>query len=370
VRRAIGGTGPRWTARAGLLAVIAGVAVVVAVVGFTRSVDVLFDTPAQWGANFDAVVRAEDDSRSEADTIAAVQGDAEIAAAAVVEQLTVSARRPSGSEAAYPLLTVEAVKGGVDQLLFDGLPLTADDEAIVGPAVLDDLGLDVGDDLHIETPTGEHTLRIAGRAAVYGIDRIDNGIAVTRAGGRAIGMEDDDFAVALVRFAPGVDVGDKIDALSERFGAAEPVTPPGSVDNLDELGSLPSVLAVAVAALGLFAGGVAVVVGTKRSRRELWTLRAVGAVGRQIAGTAFFHVLTIAAVGVVVGLPVGVAMGRTAYLAVASGIGAIARPVVPLAAIAAVGIGVLLIAVLLSFPAVRAARSGSMHGADDSLSTR
>jgi ABC-type lipoprotein release transport system permease subunit len=370
VRRALGGTGPRWTARAGFVAVVAGVAVIVAVVGFTRSVDVLFETPAQWGANFQAVVRAETDTRSEDDTIGALQGDAEIEAAAVVEQFTVSARRPGGSEAAYPLLTVEAVKGGVDQLLFDGLPLAADDEAIVGPAVLEDLGLDVGDDLRIETPTGEHTLRIAGETAVYGIDRIDNGIAVTRAGARAIGMEDDDFAMALVRFAPGVAAGDKTQALSEQFGDAEPVPPPGSVDNLDELGSLPSVLAAAVAALGLFAGGVAVVVGTKRSRRELWTLRAVGAVRRQIAGTVFFHTLTIAAVGVVVGLPVGVAMGRTVYLAVASGIGAIARPVVPMGAIAAVGIGVVLIAALLSLPALRTARSGSPQSVDDGLPGR
>ena len=359
VRRAFGGGGPRWTARAGLLAVTAGVAVVAAVLGFTRSIEVLLDSPGQWGATFDAMVQAGLDEESQRDRIAALQADSEIEAAALVEQSSVTARRPGGSEAAYPLLALEPFKGGLDQLVADGMPLSADDEAIVGSAVLEDLELEVGDDLRIETPTGEHSLRIAGETAVYGTDRIDDGIAVTRAGARAIGAADDNDAVLIVRFAPGVDADAKIGALADEFDLAQPVARPGSVDNLDELGSLPLVLAIAVAGLGVFAGAVAVVIGTNRSRRELSTLRAVGAVRRQIAGTVFAHALTIAVIGVVVGLPLGIALGRSVYLAVASGIGAIARPEVPLAGIAVVGVGTLLIAlVMASVPAVRVARAG------------
>jgi ABC-type antimicrobial peptide transport system permease subunit len=147
---------------------------------------------------------------------------------------------------------------------------------------------------------------------------------------------------------------------------AQLVARPGSVDNLDELGPLPLVLATAVAGLGVLAGALALVVGTNRSRRELSTLRAVGAVRRQLLATVFGHALTVAAVGVVLGLPLGIALGRSVYLAVASDVGAIARPVVPVVGIAAVCAATVLIASLVAtVPAVRVAAACRHEGSED-----
>ncbi len=92
---------------------------------------------------------------------------------------------------------------------------------------------------------------------------------------------------------------------------------------------------VALASLLAVTMGIALVLGTavatRGRRRELALLRALGCVGRQLRATVRWQSLTVVAVGLGVGIPVGLASGRIAYRAFASGIGVRPDPVVSVA---------------------------------------
>ena len=75
----------------------------------------------------------------------------------------------------------------------------------------------------------------------------------------------------------------------------------------------------------------------------------------QLAATVGFHALALALIGLVVGVPLGIALGRAVYLVVVDGIGAIARPEVPPGGIALLVAGAVVTALVIALlPALRA----------------
>ena len=97
-----------------------------------------------------------------------------------------------------------------------------------------------------------------------------------------------------------------------------------------------------------------------RSRREIGLLKALGFVKSQVGATVCWQASTVALVGIVVGVPLGVAGGRAVWRAFATNLGAVPVSVVPVEVMAALGAGVLVVANLLALaPAVAAARSKS-----------
>jgi predicted lysophospholipase L1 biosynthesis ABC-type transport system permease subunit len=113
-------------------------------------------------------------------------------------------------------------------------------------------------------------------------------------------------------------------------------------------------LLVAAAVVGL---ALAVVVSVRSRRRELAILRALGFTGRQLRTSVRVQALATMAVALVVGVPIGVALGRLAWRAFAVQLGVAAGPVVPLGWVAvtvAGGLGIALAAAAL--PARAAAR--------------
>jgi hypothetical protein len=133
-----------------------------------------------------------------------------------------------------------------------------------------------------------------------------------------------------------------------------PVRPAEIVD-ADRMRSVPLLaggLLVAAAALGL---GLAVVVSVRSRRRELAILRALGFTGRQLRDSVRVQALATTTVALVIGLPVGVALGRLAWRAFAQQLGVAAGPVVPLVWIAATIAGALAIALLAAALPARSA---------------
>jgi ABC-type antimicrobial peptide transport system permease subunit len=87
-------------------------------------------------------------------------------------------------------------------------------------------------------------------------------------------------------------------------------------------------------------------------------LKALGFVKGQVGATVCWQASTVALVGIIVGLPLGVALGQAVWRAFATNLGAVPVPVVPVEVVAALGVGVLVVANLLALaPAVVAARS-------------
>jgi ABC-type antimicrobial peptide transport system permease subunit len=95
-----------------------------------------------------------------------------------------------------------------------------------------------------------------------------------------------------------------------------------------------------------------------RRRPENALLMALGFVRRQTATVVFYQASAVAAIGVIAGVPLGVAAGQAVWRVFALNLGMVAVPVVPAWELVALAAGVLVAANALAvIPAVAAARS-------------
>jgi ABC-type antimicrobial peptide transport system permease subunit len=100
------------------------------------------------------------------------------------------------------------------------------------------------------------------------------------------------------------------------------------------------------------------VVSVVRRRREVGLLKALGFVRRQVVFSVSWQTTTVALVGIVVGVPAGIAVGRLVWRVFANNLGVVPVPVVIVWVIAAVAVGTVLIANVLAIgPALVASRS-------------
>jgi predicted lysophospholipase L1 biosynthesis ABC-type transport system permease subunit len=240
----------------------------------------------------------------------------------------------------------------------EGRGPAAADEVAVGEEVLDRLGVDIGDTLEVEGAGNGQALRVVGSYVQAGENDPGSGALLTPEGFTTLEGEDRDSGV-LVRFARDVDsdaalarlreLGDQVEVT--RAGDAMP----SNIDNVDELGALPAVLAAFLALLATVAAAHALVSTTRRRRHDFALLRVLGFVGRQARRTMRWQALTVAAVGLLVGVPVGIVAGRRLWSALAHAIGVVddwSLPWLMVALAVAVTVGV---AVLLAIPPGRMA---------------
>ena len=100
------------------------------------------------------------------------------------------------------------------------------------------------------------------------------------------------------------------------------------------------------------------VVSVVRRRHEIGLLKALGFVNGQVRAAVCWQATTVALVGIVVGVPLGVVAGQAVWRAFATNLGAVPVTTVPVWVIAALAVGALVLANLLAVaPAVMAARS-------------
>ena len=120
------------------------------------------------------------------------------------------------------------------------------------------------------------------------------------------------FTGAAVEVAPGEDVDELTELLASQF-EADAQAVPVAVQNLEQLGGLPAGVAAIVGSIAVLALANALVVAVRRRRRDLAVLRAMGFTRRQTAISVVVMALAIVAIGVLVGVPVGMAIGATLW---------------------------------------------------------
>jgi ABC-type antimicrobial peptide transport system permease subunit len=139
---------------------------------------------------------------------------------------------------------------------------------------------------------------------------------------------------------------------------AYPTFPPTIVRTVERVAYLPGVLAAVVVllALGTLVHGLVVVL--RRRRRDLAVMQAVGFTARQVLGSVGVQATTIALVGLMTGIPIGLALGRTAWRLTARALGVAAPPALPRLGLVALGVLTLLVVNLLALgPGWRAHRA-------------
>jgi ABC-type antimicrobial peptide transport system permease subunit len=139
--------------------------------------------------------------------------------------------------------------------------------------------------------------------------------------------------------------------------ALGPTTPTGLV-NFGEAINFPLIFGVLLAIFGAATLVHLLVVSVGRRRHEVGLLKAIGFVNRQVAAAVFWQATTVALVGIVIGTPVGIVIGRAVWDAFAVNLGVVPFPVLNTGLLAELLVCVLAGTVLLALgPAIFAARS-------------
>ena len=176
------------------------------------------------------------------------------------------------------------------------------------------------------------------------------------------------FHVAEVALRPGATVqavAHRLDAAAAavkggqafRFG---PPAPPTELQLIKDVAVLPLLLGAFLALLAVGAVGHALAIAVRRRRHELAVLRALGMTRRQARAVVATQASVLAVIGLVFGVPLGLALGRTVWRVVANDTPVAYHPPLAVWALLLIGPLALLTANLLAaWPGQRAARLSS-----------
>jgi len=163
----------------------------------------------------------------------------------------------------------------------------------------------------------------------------------------------------LVSVAPGRSGHATVDHYLNTYASdvALPTTPTSLV-NFGEAVNFPLIFGIILAVFGAATLAHFLIVSVSRRRREIGLLKALGFVRSQVASTVIWQASTITLVGLVIGLPLGIVIGKGIWILFATNLGVVPVPWVQLWVVAALAAGVIVVANLLALgPAVAATRA-------------
>jgi hypothetical protein len=341
---------------------------------FGASLSHLTATPALYGANYQLSFANQGQPGNPARELADLERDHAISGITVGTRNEISINGVSVFS-----LAGEAVRGPLLLSTVTGRSPSHDGEVVLGTTTLHQVGAQVGSIVHVtvQRPTGGSrtaAFRVVGTASFpsdAGLGGLGSGAGFTQAGYlnaacppgptqtecRSAYDKNQSFAV-LARAVPGPK-GQAAIARIVQASSDNPTRPivPISLVNFGEAVNFPLILGFMLALFGAATLTHLLVVSVARRRHEIGLLKALGFVKGQVRAIVYWQATTVALVGIVVGVPLGLAVGQAVWRAFATNLGAVPVAIVPVGVIAALGVGVLVVANLLAVaPALAAAR--------------
>jgi len=369
-----GGRAVRVPVRSALVGAVAAVLGVTGVVVFGSSLGRLETTPANYGFNWDARVIDGTIEPSVPDRPCTVERSRLTSIRGVSDVASICSLNAVIGGRPMVAFGVTSLRGSIDPTIVDGRPPRTSREVALGSGALDALGREIGDSVRGDGPSGPVEYRIVGTAAAPSFHDdfsdavpVDDGAFFTGAGLDAIDAptDIDSNVEMLVRVAPGADRNEVLRRVERLRGVAgfdgSPgvgrAAPPLEVERLQQIDLLPA-LAAFLALLGLVSVGFALASSVRRRSRDLAILKTLGFSPRQVSATVAWHATTVAAVGILVGVPLGVFLGRLVWRSVAEGIGVVTTPSVPFGLLVVVGLATIALAnFIAAVPAWMAAQT-------------
>jgi hypothetical protein len=241
----------------------------------------------------------------------------------------------------------------------------------LGTKTLGRVHASIGDTVRVAGPGASARYRVVGRVALpflaplphesNDVQAIDDGAAFTGGGLRRVASSNGTGgALVLIRWGNGVDIA----AASERIarlpgGTHRPIgaAVPLEVDRIEQLRVLPWLLGGFLATIGVVGLGYGLVTSVRRRARDLAVLKAMGFRRGQIMLSVATQATVYGAFGLLVGIPVGLVVGRATWSRIAGRAGFDVVTIVTPGFVAAVVVAtVLVVNLVASFPARRAAR--------------
>jgi hypothetical protein len=331
-----------------LLASILAVGVVAVALTFTASLDHLFSTPRLYGQNWDYRsnygVPSPASARANRSISDFARGDYNVHDVLL-----------NGQDVG--LVAMDSNKGHIDPVVTAGRAPERPDEILLAPKTLDALGLAVGDTVEASA-TRTVRMRIVGKGVVpEGVsNELGKGAAVTFQAYR--GLHPTAHASSFeARIAPEAERDATLARLERQFVSPAPA-PPRTVADFGGVRDLPIVVSALLAAIAVASLAHTLVTAVRRRRRHLAVLKTLGFDRRQLLATVAWQAATLVAVGLAVGLPLGIAAGRWGWYLFAEQIGVVPEPVTPVPRILLVVPATFLLAIVVAaLPAWSAART-------------
>ncbi|MCI3949766.1 MAG: transporter permease, partial [Acidimicrobiales bacterium] len=348
--------------------VVAGITVVVvtAAVAFAASLDALGEEPEDYGVTWDVSVGEAGSPEQSGALEDGLRRDGDVAALTGItgEGLTVGEEGEVGAMVLFGDEVVPRVVAG-------RAPRGPDEIAFAGQT-LEDLGVVVGDRVPVGID-GTRSLVVTGEVVLNGaglLDDLEDGegaLLPDPAQQLLVAPEDRELSFPstyLVRLEPGADR----EAVVARLARENPRTvvgpvTPSQVDNIERVAGLPALLAALVAVLGTGTIVHATVTTVRRRRRDLAMLAGLGFLRRQVAATLAWQATAVAAVALLVGLPLGVAIGRWSWRLTADALWVVSTPEIPVPALVLVAVAAVVVVNAAALVAAALVRRGSLSAA-------
>lgn len=356
-------------ARSAILGAALATIVVVATVTFGASLDNLVSHPALYGWNWTyALSRGYPDYIPQQRAAALLDHDPGVAAWTGVYFGTLKIDGQT-----VPVIGASP-HAPVGPPVLSGHSLDAPGQIVLGAATLAQLHKHLGDTVEAQTRAAKPArLRIVGTATLpsLGID----GTLHTEMGTGALlsyqlipgdaGNPSRNPSAGpnniLVRLRPGANptaVRRTLRQLVPGNGSVSSVQRPAEIVNYRSMGTAPALLGAALAAGAVTALGLTLIASVRRRRRDLALLKTLGFTRRQLAAAVAWQSSITVAAGTIIGVPLGIALGRFLWDQFAQQINVVPQPTVPAMPVILITFGALALAnIVAALPGRLAART-------------
>ena len=358
------GRGSSVPARSALLGIVLAVVVVVSSVTFGAGLSTLVSHPALYGWNWSYMLNTTNDVPPQ--TIATLSHDREVASWTGADII------PFQIDGQYVPGLVTDLHPAVAPPILTGHGLEASHQIVLGSATLALLHKRVGDRVYASFGTAAEApayipataLTVVGTATFPAIGyssivanhpSMGTGALLSRAieprAMQLASLSPDSILngpqYVFVRLRPGLNSQAGLDhlkrvaALANKAIAADAnaagsdevqvlgVQRPAQIVNYRTIGATPIILAGGLAAGAVIALGLTLAASVRRRRRDLALLKCLGLTQRQLSVAISWQASVIAGIGIIIGMPLGIVLGRQLWVLFADNIDAVPDPTVP-----------------------------------------
>jgi predicted lysophospholipase L1 biosynthesis ABC-type transport system permease subunit len=271
---------------------------------------------------------------------------------------------------------IDSIRGSIFPTLLEGRAPENNREIVLGTRTLARAGLSVGDSVDVVTQEVPRSMRIVGRAVFpklgagsFTPTNLGEG-AATRA---AVFADpsltgEEKYTFMLFRLRPGADVAAAQQRLERVVGplefcggettCVENAERPGDLSNYTRVRGTPLLLGAVLAIMAIGALGHVLVTSVRRRRRDTAVLKTLGFVRRQVSAVTAWQATTMAAVALLIGIPVGLLLGRLAWNTFADSLGVGSASIIPTGALViAIPATVVVANLIAAVPALLSART-------------
>jgi hypothetical protein len=356
--------------RSAILGAAMAMVALVATVTFSSSLDSLVSHPALYGWNWDYMLASSGGDIPQRQVTTLLDHDRSIAQWSGIYTSTLQINGQN-----VPVLG-ESPSAAVAPPVLSGHGLESTGQVVLGAVTLAQLQKHLGDTVEVKSGTSVSTrLRVVGTMAMPTLGsglEMGTGALVSDQLLPAIDRNPFDDPIPgpnaiLVRLRKGFNRSAELRSLNKiaqatsntaNFGViVTGVLRPAEIVNYRSLGATPVYLGAGLAVGAVAALGLTLIASVRRRRRDLALLKTLGFTGRQLAATVAWQSTIAVVIGTIVGVPLGIALGRWLWDLFARNIHAVPAPSVPSLLVILIAVGAIALANVVAFLPGRVASS-------------